>query len=75
MRLFALTVISTCFMMAAGSSSGSAKEPAKGKIRVLLTYGGHGFEEKPFFAMFDSLAGRRHTRPPCPRPPICSNRA
>lgn len=35
----------------------TASPPVQGKIRVLLTYGGHGFEEKPFFAMFDALPG------------------
>ena len=35
-----------------------AAAPAEtGRIRVLLTYGGHGFEEQPFFAMFDALPG------------------
>lgn len=33
-----------------------AQQPAEGKIRVLLTYGGHDFEEEPFFAMFDALS-------------------
>ena len=44
-----------------------AKEPAKGKIRVLLTYGGHGFEEKPFFAMFDSFPEVVYTKAPMPK--------
>jgi type 1 glutamine amidotransferase len=40
--------------------------PAK-KIRVLLTYGGHGFEEKPFFAMFDSIPDIQVTRVELPK--------
>lgn len=28
----------------------------EGKIRVLLTVGGHAFEEQPFYAMFDAMA-------------------
>jgi uncharacterized protein len=45
-----------------------ADEPAgKGKIRVLLTFGGHGFEEKPFFAMFDSMSELSWTKAPMPK--------
>ena len=67
MRLFALTAISTCLMIAACSSTAAAQEPAKVKIRVLLTYGGHGFEEKQFFAMFDSFPGIVYTKAPMPK--------
>jgi type 1 glutamine amidotransferase len=40
---------------------------AQGKIRVLLTYGGHGFEEKPFFAMFDAMPSIVYTKAPMPK--------
>lgn len=33
------------------------KDSEPEKIRMLLTYGGHGFQEKPFFAMLDALPG------------------
>lgn len=36
------------------------------EIRALLTFGGHGFEQKPFFEMFDSLPGVKYTRAPMP---------
>ena len=39
----------------------------QGKIRVLLTYGGHGFEEKPFFAMFDAMTGIHYTKAELPK--------
>jgi len=47
----------------------AAAEPpaAKGKIRVLLTFGGHGFEEKPFFAMFDRMQEITYTKAPMPK--------
>ncbi len=46
----------------------SGAEPATGpKIRVLLTYGGHGFEQKPFFAMFDALPGIEYTKAALPQ--------
>ncbi len=40
---------------------------SQGKIRVLLTYGGHGFEEKPFFAMFDAMPGITYTKAQMPK--------
>lgn len=49
------------------SRAGAEPSPADGaKIRVLLTYGGHGFDEKPFFAMFDALPGVSYTKAPLP---------
>ena len=45
-----------------------AAEPAARKpIRVLLLYGGHGFEEKPFFAMFDALEGVHYVKAEMPK--------
>jgi type 1 glutamine amidotransferase len=45
-----------------------AAEPgAQPKVRVLLTYGGHGFQEKPFFAMFDALPGIEYTKESFPK--------
>ena len=43
-----------------------AEQPAK-KIRVLLTYGGHDFQEKQFFAMFDALPDVQYTKAPLPQ--------
>ena len=45
----------------------AAAPAAAGKIRVLLTYGGHGFEEKPFFAMFDAMPDVQYTKAPMPK--------
>ncbi len=39
----------------------------KEKIRVLLTFGGHGFEQEPFFAMFDAMKGVTYTKAPMPQ--------
>ena len=38
-----------------------------GKIRVLLTYGGHGFEQQPFFALFESIPDLEVTRAELPK--------
>jgi len=46
-----------------GSLAGSlmAAEPVPGKFRVLLLVGGHAFDEKAFFAMFDGMADITYT--------------
>ncbi len=44
----------------------SAAQPAT-KLRVLLTYGGHDFQEKGFFAMWDALPGVTYTKAPLPQ--------
>jgi len=44
----------------------AAQTIEKRDIRVLLTFGGHDFEQKPFFAMFDSLPGIKYTRASMP---------
>ncbi len=62
-------VISFC-LVAFGigfSPAAGAEQPAAKKIRVLLTYGGHDFEEKPFFAMFDALPDVQYTKAPLPQ--------
>jgi type 1 glutamine amidotransferase len=62
--LLTLMVIWTCAFV----SPARAEEPAEAKeIRVLLTYGGHDFQEEPFFAMFDKLKGISYTRAPMPK--------
>jgi type 1 glutamine amidotransferase len=43
------------------AASAVAQEPAAGKIRVLLFVGGHAFDEKPFFAMFDRMTDVTYT--------------
>jgi len=57
------------FLLAAAVTSASARaEDAAGgkKIRVLLTFGGHGFQQEPFFAMFDAMEGITYTKCPLP---------
>jgi type 1 glutamine amidotransferase len=36
------------------------------RIRVLLTYGGHDFQEKEFFAFWDNMLGVTYTKAPLP---------
>jgi type 1 glutamine amidotransferase len=42
-----------------------AEKPAE-KIRVLLSYGGHGFQQAPFFAIFDALPNVEYTKAELP---------
>ena len=45
-----------------------ADPPAgQGKVRVLLTVGGHGFEAKPFYAMFDAMPDVSYTKATMPK--------
>jgi type 1 glutamine amidotransferase len=41
--------------------------PPDAKLRVLLTYGGHDFQEKEFFAMWDAFPGVTYTKAPLPQ--------
>jgi uncharacterized protein len=45
----------------------AADAPAEKKIRLLVTYGGHGFEEKPFWAMFDAMPNVTYTKSVMPK--------
>lgn len=65
--LVASTLALALLAAAAVAPAAENKPPAKGKIRVLLTFGGHGFEEKPFFAMFDSMPNVEYTKAPLPK--------
>jgi hypothetical protein len=49
------------------ASAAQRKPPAKAKIRVLLTFGGHGFEQEPFFAMFDRMPNVEYTKAEFPK--------
>ncbi|NQU23316.1 MAG: ThuA domain-containing protein [Candidatus Nealsonbacteria bacterium] len=61
--LLALTV---SFSAATAASAQETTASAQEKIRVLLTFGGHGFEQEPFFAMFDAMKDVEYTKAPMP---------
>lgn len=65
-----LVVGGVCALVIAASTAAAAQDSHtnSGKtLRVLLTYGGHPFEEKQFFAVWDALPGIRYTRAPLPQ--------
>lgn len=62
-----LVIIALACLAAALTSIAARTAPAESKVRVLLTYGGHGFQEQEFFAMWDALPGVSYTKAPLPR--------
>ncbi|MCX7045463.1 MAG: ThuA domain-containing protein [Candidatus Sumerlaeota bacterium] len=70
--LSVLCVLALSFAIATGkaqtANQGKPQEASKEKaIRILLTYGGHGFQEKEFYAMFDALPGVKYTKAQLPQ--------
>jgi len=51
----------------AGTIDSVCAEDKPDPIRILLTFGGHGFEQQPFFAMFDALPGVKYTKAEMPK--------
>ena len=67
MRYLVSSMLATAVLVAAAATPAGAKVPVvNGETRVLLTFGGHGFEQEPFFAMFDSMPGVKYTKAPLP---------
>jgi type 1 glutamine amidotransferase len=54
-------------VLAATRPAGTAPPKPEPKLRVLLTYGGHEFQEKEFFDLWDSLPGITYTKAPLPQ--------
>lgn len=57
-----LVIVLSGLALSAVPATGQQDRP----LRVLLTFGGHGFQEEPFFAMFDALDGIEITTAPLP---------
>ena len=60
-----LCLLLTVSLLVVGTARAEDK-PADEPVRILLTYGGHGFQQEPFFAMFDALPGIEYTKAPLP---------
>jgi len=65
MRLPVSLILSLGLLLFAGSVRAAETQEAK-PIRVLLTFGGHGFQQPPFFEMFDKLPGITYEKAPLP---------
>ena len=48
-------------------TSGARADEKPDEVRILLTYGGHGFEQEPFFAMFDAMPGVTYKKAQLPQ--------
>jgi len=58
-----------CFAIACAVAAGLSRAAEHGgsKIRVLIVTGGHGFEQQPFFAMFDAMKTIEYKHVPYPK--------
>ncbi len=64
-RLVLLLLTSLAVLVSTGTRPLEAAE--KDKVRVLLTCGGHGFGQGPFFAMFDAMPDVEYTKAEMPK--------
>lgn len=60
-----MKIIRSLFITALLSTIATAEENKP--LRVLLTYGGHGFQQKEFFAFWDALPGVTYTKCELPK--------
>lgn len=69
MKCFSRAVFVLLVVLGLLVSGAIAQEPGQEgkKIRVLLTVGGHGFDEKPFFAIFDAMPDAQWTKIELPK--------
>jgi len=57
-----ISAISVLFLGLSPARAAESPAASSKPIRVLLTYGGHGFEQKEFYALWDSLPGITYAR-------------
>ncbi len=62
-----LAIIALACLAAVLTSIPARTDPPKARLRVLLTYGGHDFQETEFFARWDALPGVSYTKAPLPQ--------
>jgi uncharacterized protein len=67
MQRFLVAVLSLIAVTLVLAGSAQAADAAAGKLRVLVTYGGHGFDEKEFWALFDAMPGIAATKAEMPK--------
>jgi type 1 glutamine amidotransferase len=66
-RLISCAIVLALFAAVAARPVRAADPPAPGKIRVLVTVGGHAYEEAPFDAMFKALPDITFTKIELPK--------
>ena len=66
-RTVAIVLFLAIFTLAVTSTPAVDRALAQDKIRVLLTTGGHGFEQEPFYAMFDAMKDIEYTKATLPK--------
>jgi uncharacterized protein len=65
-RSVAMALFVGVFTLAVISPAAIDRAVGEDKIRILLTSGGHGFEEQPFYAMFDAMKDIEYTKAKMP---------
>jgi type 1 glutamine amidotransferase len=66
-RFNGLILLSAIVAVACAGPLLAAEPGEQGKIRILLTTGGHGFEAEPFYGMFDALENVEYTKAELPK--------
>ena len=66
-RMFALAVIVGLFCGSVSIWADDAPAKKAAPIRILLTSGGHAFDQPAFYAMFDSFSNIRYTKAEMPK--------
>jgi len=68
MKCLAKLTLAALFFMIVLTVVGQARDAqaADGKLRVLVTHGGHGFQQEPFFAVFDGMTDVEYKKAPMP---------
>lgn len=59
--------LGSALALAAASLSAAENAGNEGKVRVLLTTGGHAFEQEAFYAMFDAMPSIEYTKAEMPK--------
>lgn len=69
MKYLVKSTLAVALLVAALATFAQAADAqvADGKLRVLLTFGGHGFQQEPFFALFDGMKDVEYTKAPMPQ--------
>ena len=65
-RLISLMLILSAAVFVA-SVAEAQESQGKEKVRILLTTGGHGFQQEPFYAMFDAMEDVEYTKGQMPQ--------
>ncbi len=67
MRGLLLSMLATFLVIPFANAAEAQQSSAGAKVRVLLTSGGHGFQQEPFYGMFDAMQDVEYTKMQMPQ--------